>query len=190
MVGEDDLADRLVAIDLGDDSRPLVWVLLDRVPLGVGERGRPDFRMLSGSTNLPMSCSRPAEWTSSCSSRESPARGRDLARVARDGGAVAGGHPVAQIERPQERREQRDLEAGELAGAQLELVAAVLGDQQGTDEVLEDQDDHAEQGDRGGAGLDVGGGERRAPACDAANSDGSTGRRRGGPWSRSSSAST
>ena len=31
------------------------------------------FRMLSGKMNFPMSCSRPAVWTRSCSSSESPA---------------------------------------------------------------------------------------------------------------------
>ena len=65
--------------------------------------------------------------------------GGDLARVAGDRGAVARGHPVAQVERAQQRREQRDLEPGELARAQLELVGAVLGDEQGADQVLEDR---------------------------------------------------
>ena len=89
---------------------------------------------------------------------------------------MARGHPVAQVERAQQRGEQRDLEAGELAGAQLELVGAVLGDEQGADEVLEDQDDDAEQGDRRGPDLDVG--ERRTPSASiaAASSDGSSGR--------------
>ena len=76
-----------------------------------------------------------------------PGLGGDLARVAGDGGAVARGHPVAQVERAQQRGEQRDLEAGELAGAQLELVGALLGDEQRADQVLEDEDEDAEQGD-------------------------------------------
>ena len=138
-----------------------------------------------------MSCSRPAVWTSSWSSVGEPGRGGDLARVAGDGGAVARGHPVAQVERAQQRAEQRDLEAGELLGAQLELVGALLGDEQGADQVLEDEEHDAEQGD--GRGARPGRRRQATPSASsaAASSDGSSGEeRRGGPWSRSWSAST
>jgi hypothetical protein len=50
----------------------------------------------------------------------------DLARVAGDAGAVAGRHAVAQVERAKERGKQRDLEAGELAVSELELVGTLL----------------------------------------------------------------
>ena len=102
-----------------------------------------------------MSCSRPAVWASSCSSSERPGRRRDLARVAGDRGAVARGHPVAEVERAQQGAQQGDLEAGELLGPQLELVGALLGDQQGADQVLEDDHDDGEQGDGRKAELDV-----------------------------------
>ncbi len=102
-----------------------------------------------------MSCSRPAVCASSCSSSESPAAARDLPRVAGDRGAVARGHPVAEVERAQQGAQQGDLEARELLGPQLELVGPLLGDEQGPDQVLEDDDDDGEQGDGGQAELHV-----------------------------------
>src|SRR6478736_3125481 len=37
VVGEDDVANRLVAVDLRDDPRPLVGVLADLHPIGLGQ---------------------------------------------------------------------------------------------------------------------------------------------------------
>ena len=136
VVGEDDLADRLVAVDLGDDPRPLVGVLLDLLPVGLGE--------LDVALEDPVGKHELADVVEQAGGVDQlllglrePGRRGDLARVARDRGAVARGHPVAQVERAQERAEQGDLEAGELLGLQLELVRSLLGDQQGADQVLE-----------------------------------------------------
>ena len=159
MVGEDDLADRLVAVDLGDDPGALVGVLLDLLPLGVGELAPPGLEDVVGEHELADVVQQPGRVDELLLLGREPRLDRDLARVAGDRGTVAGGHPVAQVQRSQQRGEQRDLEAGELAGPQLELVGALLGDQQGADQVLEDEHQDAEQDDGLGADLDVGEGD-------------------------------
>ena len=111
--------------------------------------------MWSGKMNLPMSCSRPAVWASSCSRSDRPAATGDLARVARDGGAVAGRHAVPDVERVQQGADHPELEAGQLVGARLELFGAqpqfalaLLRAQQLGQQVLEAREDDHEQGDR------------------------------------------
>ena len=84
-----------------------------------------------------------------------PRRGGHLAGVTGDRGAVAGGHSIPEVEGAQERAEQRHLEFGELLGPHLELVGALLREQQGADHVLEGEQRDREQGDRGEADLDV-----------------------------------
>ena len=59
---------------------------------------------------------------------------------------MTSGHPVAQVQRAEQRREHSHLEAGELLGANLKLVAPLLRQEQGTDQVLEDDQHQAEQG--------------------------------------------
>jgi hypothetical protein len=72
---------------------------------------------------------------------------------------VAGGHPVAQVERPEQRGQQGDLEARQAFGLQLELVGALLGDQQRPAQVLEDDEGDSEQRDRRQARLVIEEGE-------------------------------
>ena len=173
VVREDDLADRLVAVDLGDDPRPLVGVLLDLLPVGLGQL---DVALQDpvGEHELADVVEQAGRVHELLVGLRKPGRGGDLARVAGHGGAVAGGHPVAQVERPEQGAQQGDLEAGELLGLQLELVGALLRQKQGADQVLEDDQDDREQGHGRQADLDVqvGDPDRRAAPRRA---------RRGGP---------
>ena len=112
--------------------------------------------------NLPMSCSRPAVCTSSCSSLREPGRDRDLTRIAGDGRAVARGHPVPEVERVHDRAQDADLEARKLLGARAQLLAlrlqflgALLGEQELAEQVLEREEHEAEERDRRDADLDV-----------------------------------
>ncbi len=85
--------------------------------------------------------------------------GGEFARVSGDGGGVPRGHAVAQVERAQERAQQRDLEAGELLRPPLELLGPVLGEEELADEVLKDEQDDREQGDGRKPQLFVGEGD-------------------------------
>ena len=61
---------------------------------------------------------------------------------------MPGGHPVAQVERPQHRAEQSNLEAGQLLGALLEILGALLRLEQLVEQLLEAQEQGAEHGER------------------------------------------
>jgi hypothetical protein len=87
----------------------------------------------------------PAVWTSSCSSLEKPA-------------AIA----ISQVERVHDRAQDADLQARELLrpSAQLlaasrELLRALLGEEELSEQVLEREEDEPEQGDRGDPHLAV-----------------------------------
>ena len=121
VVGEDDVADRPVALDLRDDPRALVGVHPDDVPVVVGELRvalqdavredeLADVVQQAGGVDEVLLLLREA------------GRDRDLARVARDGGAVASGHAVPQVERAQQRREHPDLEGRELLRARVSCL--------------------------------------------------------------------
>ena len=96
-----------------------------------------------------MSCSSAAMWTSSSSWREIAGPLGDRPRVARHRGGVPCRHLVPQVERAQHRAQHPDLEAGQLLAAFLQLVGALLGEQQLAEQVLEGDQDDAEEGDRG-----------------------------------------
>ena len=136
----------LVAVDLGDDPRALVGVLADLHPVGLGQLRVP-LQDPVGEDELADVVQQAGRVGELLLLLGEPGGGGDLARVAGDRGAVARGHPVAQVERAQQRAQQRDLEAGQLLGPQLELVGALLGEQQRPDQVLEDDHDDGEQGD-------------------------------------------
>ena len=83
-----------------------------------------------------------------------PGGAGDLAGVARDGGTVAGGHPIAGIERVQQRADHAELEAGELVGPRFELAGtdaqlalALLGEEQLAEKVLEAREHDDQKGD-------------------------------------------
>ena len=94
-------------------------------------------------------------WTSSSSRLREAGALRDRPRVARDGGRVPGGHLVPQVEGAEQRAQHPDLEAGQLFGSDLELLGALLGLQQGAEQVLEDDEHDAEQRDPGEPDLVV-----------------------------------
>jgi hypothetical protein len=71
---------------------------------------------------------------------------------------VTRGHPVAEVERAQQRAQQRDLESGQLLCAHLQLLASLLGEQELADEILEREQDGGEEDD--GWKPQVGVGER------------------------------
>ena len=86
-------------------------------------------------------------WTSSCSAVCATDVFGDRAGVARDGGAVAGRHAIAQRQRLDERGEDADLQRGELCRARFELFGSILGEQQLPRQDLEEEegDDHRDQ---------------------------------------------
>ncbi len=139
VVGDDDVADRPVAVHLGDDAGALVGVAADLLPVLLGEAnvGLEDAIREHELADVVQQAGGMGELLVAL--REACGRG-DLARVAGDRGAVAGGRAVAQVERAEQRAEQRDLEAGELLRADLELVGALLGKQHRAKQVLEDED--------------------------------------------------
>ena len=75
-------------------------------------------------------------------------RARDLARVAAHRCAVPGGHSIAQVERVEQRADQAQLEARQLAGSPLELRRALLGHEQLAEQVLHVEEHQREQRDR------------------------------------------
>ena len=152
VVGEDDLADRPVAVDRGDDAGALVGVALDQHPVLVGER-HVGLEDAVGKDELADVVQQRGDVDQLLFlAREAGPLG-DLARVARHRGAVARGHPIAQVERAQQRAQHPDLEAGQLLAALLQLVGPLLGEQQRAEQVLEGDQDDAEQGDRGDPDL-------------------------------------
>ena len=92
-----------------------------------------------------MSCSSAAMWTSSSSWRGCAGALGDRPRVAGDGGGVPRGHLVAQVERAQHRAQHPDLEAGQLLAAPRQLGGPLLGEQQLAEQVLEGDQDDAEE---------------------------------------------
>ena len=154
VVGEDDLGDRAVAVQRGDDAGALLGVAADQHPVLVGER-HVRLEDAVGKDELADVVQQRGDVDQLLLlAREAGPLG-DRPRVARHGGAVAGGHLVPQVERAQHRAQHPDLEAGQLLAAPLELVGALLGDEQGAEQVLEGDQDDAEEGDPGEPDLGV-----------------------------------
>ena len=154
VVGEDDVGDRAVAVQRGDDAGALLRVALDQHPVLVGER-HVGLEDAVGEDELADVVQQRGDVDELLFLfREAGAVG-DRPRVAGDRRRVAGGHLVPQVERAQQGAQHADLEAGQLLAAHLELPGPLLGLQQGAEQVLEGDEDDAEQGDPGEADLDV-----------------------------------
>ena len=154
VVGEDDLRDRPVTVERGDHPRALLRVALDQHPVLVGER-HVRLQDPVGEDELADVVEQRRDVDELLFLlREAGALG-DRPRVAGDGGRVARGHLVPEVERAQQGAQHADLEAGQLLAAHLELAGALLGLQQGAEQVLEGDEDDAEQGDSGEADLEV-----------------------------------
>ena len=82
VVGEDDLADRAVAVDLRDDPRSFLGVLADLLPVRVGQLGVP-LQDPVGEDELADVVQQAAVWTRSCCSSVRPASGRSRASSGR-----------------------------------------------------------------------------------------------------------
>ena len=147
MVGEDDLRHGAVAVDGGDDLRALVRVALDQLPVLVVELGVGLEDVVGKDELADVVQQRGDVHELLLALGEAGALG-DRAAVARDGGAVTGGHLVAEVEGPQHRAQHSDLQARELLGPRLELLGPLLGYEQSTEQVLEDDQHDAEQPDR------------------------------------------
>ncbi len=154
VVGEDDLGDRPVAVQRGDHARALLRMAADQHPVFVGQR-HVRLEDPVGEDELADVVQQRGDVDQLLLAARVAGALRDRPRVTGDGGAVAGGHLVAQIERAQHRAQHPDLEAGELLGAGLELLGPLLGQQQGAEQVLEGDQHDAEQGDPGDADLVV-----------------------------------
>ena len=133
-----------VAVDLGDDARALVRVPLDLLPVLLGQVAARLQHVVRQDELADVVEQAGGVHQLLVLRREAAAR-RQLTRVARDRGAVARGHPVAEVERAEQRAEQRDLEPGELLGPQLELVGPLLREQELAHQVLEGQQHDREQ---------------------------------------------
>ena len=154
VVGEDDLRDRAVAVERGDDAGALLRVALDQHPVLVGER-HVGLEDPVGEDELADVVQQRGDVDELLLlAREAGPLG-DRPRVARHRGGVAGGHLVPQVERAQQRAQHPDLEAGQLLAAHLQLLGPLLGQEQGAEQVLEGDQDDAEEGDAGEADLDV-----------------------------------
>jgi hypothetical protein len=154
VVGEDDVRDRTVAVERGDDARTLLRVATDQHPVLVGER-HVCLEDAVGEDELADVVQQRRDVDQLLlAPREARFLG-DRPRVARHRGRVAGGHLVPQVEGAQHRAQHPHLEAGQLLAAQLQLLGPLLGDQQRAQQVLEGDEDDAEQGDPGEADLDV-----------------------------------
>ena len=152
VVGEDDLGDRPVAVERGDDPGALLRVAADQHPVLVGER-HVGLEDAVGKDELADVVQQRGDVDELLLlARVAGALG-DRPRVAGDRGGVPGGHLVAQVERAQHRAQHPDLEAGQLLAAQLQLLGALLGEQQLPEQVLEGDQDDAEEGDRGDPDL-------------------------------------
>ena len=147
VVGEDDFRHRPVAVERGDHAGALLGMALDQHPVLVGER-HVGLEDAVGKDELADVVQQRGDVDQLLFlAREAGPLG-DRPRVARHRGAVPRGHLVAQVERAQHRAQHPDLEAGQLLAAPLELVAALLGEQQLSKQVLEGDQDDAEEGDR------------------------------------------
>ena len=147
VVSEDDLADRPVALDLGDDLRALVGVHADDVPVLLRELG-VSLEDAVREDELADVVQQSRRVDEVLLSSEKTRRARDLLRVARNRGAVTRGHPVPQVEGVEQRAQQTDLEAGELPRAPLQLLGSLLRDEELAQQVLEGEQDDREQDDR------------------------------------------
>ena len=114
----------------------------------------------SGHVNFPISCNSAAERAVSRSLSDSP---RSDARAASTGDRrrVASRGLVAHAEGPDQRAQDAELEADELARAGLELLGALLRAQQRHRQVLEDRQQHDRRDQQGQAGALVGDHEHR-----------------------------
>ena len=129
VVGEDDLRHRPVAVERGDDAGALLRVALDQHPVLVGER-HVGLEDAVGKDELADVVQQRGDVDELLLAPRVAGPLGDRPRVAGDRGRVAGGHLVAQVERAQHRAQHPDLEAGQLLGAQLQLLGPLLGEQQ------------------------------------------------------------
>ena len=154
VVGDDDLRDRPIAIERGDDAGALLGVALDQHPVLVRER-HVGLKDAVGEDELADVVQQSRDvYELLLAPREAGPLG-DRPRVAGDGGGVAGGHLVAQVERAQQRAQHPDLEARELVRPQLQLTGPLLRLEQGAEQVLEGDQHDAEQRDPGEPDLGV-----------------------------------
>ncbi len=147
VVGEDDVRHRAVAVERGDDAGALLRVALDQHPVLVGER-HVGLEDAVGEDELADVVQQRRDVDELLFLAREPGALGDRPRVARHSGGVPRGHLIAQVERAQHRAQHPDLEAGQLLAAFLQLVGALLGEQQLAEQVLEGDQDDAEEGDR------------------------------------------
>src|SRR5947208_6655257 len=153
-MAEDDLPHRSVSLYLRDDSGPLVRVHPDDVPIVVAEL-RVALQNPIREDELPDVVEQPGRVDEVLLSLRAAGCLGDLLRVASNRSAVAGRHPVSKIERMEQCTQQTDLEACELPRAPLQLLGALLRDEELPNQILEGEENDAEQGDCGETDSDV-----------------------------------
>ena len=157
VVVEDRVGDRAIAVEPADERRPVLRVAADHRPVLVGQ----DLRVQDavGQRELADVVQQARRVDEILLGLVETELGGKLLRVAGDGGRVACGHPIAQREGLDERRQHSELQGGKVDRARLQLVGAILRAQQRDRQVLEDQkqQDRAEQDRK--ADVRVGDGE-------------------------------
>ena len=153
MVGQDDVADGPVALHLPHDFRTLIRVHADDLPILLGEL-RVVLEDPVGEDELSDVVEQPGRVHQLLVLLREPGRDRDLARVTRDGRAVARSHAVSQIERVHDCAQHPDLKARELLRPCAELVALcrqlfrpLLRQQQLAEKILEGEEHKTEERD-------------------------------------------
>ncbi len=141
---KDRVGDRPVSVESADQNRALLRVVLDdrqivalelgRVQHAVWPRELADLVQQAGGAHDVALVLVAAELR------------RKRGRIGRDGGRVATGRLVAHAERANERAQNAELQAHELARARLEMLGALLGAQQRDRQALEDEQ-HDDRGD-------------------------------------------
>ncbi len=137
VVVEDRIGDRAVAVEPADERRPVLRMAADHRPVLVGEDLGVEDAV--GQRELADVVQQPRRVDEILFGLVEAQLDGKLPRVARDGGRVACGHPIAQRERLHERGQHAELQRGEVDRARLQLVCAILRAQQRDRQVLEDQ---------------------------------------------------